>query len=291
MSDIITESLLEMHFYHSQIDHFERIFGAKFLRILKPSQQQEAWVGFDQGWVRTSVGTTELLEQLKTAIQSKTTSVKHFYLGYFLQFKTVQPVARRSRHCPSGYSIPYLRSELSLKPNASTRLSQHETLLRLNRIDNSSVCYACAMLFDLDDVHQEPNLDLLRCVDISTAPSGWVTNERHFITFKSENDTVPLWCSQPVEGKALSFKEWASSDSKIGPKKMTAREITRLIETVSDKITSASGKREPPLFKQKTRVRTQFLPESFTIIEFVDRTTSLGKPPRMIRPQRPEAHE
>lgn len=74
MSDIITEALLEMHFYQAQAKHFETVFGANFLRILKPTTQQEAWVGFDQGWVRTSVSTGELLDYLKDAIQSDATS-------------------------------------------------------------------------------------------------------------------------------------------------------------------------------------------------------------------------
>ncbi|MGA2468014.1 MAG: hypothetical protein ABSH06_27175 [Thermodesulfobacteriota bacterium] len=291
MNDIITEALLEIHFHRAIVDYFTTIYGANFLRLLKPSPQQEAWVGFDQGWVRTSVTTGELLDHLKDAIQSNATSAKHFYFGYFLQFKKVQRVTRKSRHFPQGYSIPYLRSELSLVPNRNTGLSQHETLLRLNGIRFASVSYACAMFFDLDEIYQEPDLELLRCVDLSTAPTGWATNEPHFITFRSETDLSPLWCSQPVEGKAISFREWVSPDSKIGPKKMTAQEISRLIETVSDKITGASGKREPPLFKQKTRVRSQFLPESFTIMEFVERSTFLGKPLRRIITGGHETHE
>jgi len=107
--------------------------------------------------------------------------------------------------------------------------------LRLSQINLASVCYACPMLFDID-VYQEADLSLLRCVDVSTAPPGWVTSQRHFITFRSENDPSPLWCSQPVTGKALSFKEWASPDSKFGPKKFSAQEIITLLETAHEKI-------------------------------------------------------
>ena len=283
MSDIITEALLEMHFYQAQAKHFETVFGANFLRILKPSTQQEAWVGFDQGWVRASVSTGELLDYLKDAIQSNATSVTHFYLGYFLQFKTVQRVTRKSRHFPPGYSIPYFRSKLSLDPNRVTKLSQHETLLRLSRVKNSSVCYACPMLFELDDVQREPNLDLLHCVDISTAPSGWVTIEPHFITFRSETDSVSLWCSKPVEGKAVSFKEWASPDSKVGPKKLTAEETLNLIRTTYAEVSSTAGKREPPLLEPQIRVSTRFMPESLTIMEFLEKTVPRDKPRRMMR--------
>jgi len=132
------------------------------------------------------------------------------------------------------------------------------------------------MFFSLDEVYQEPNLDRLRCVDVSTSPTGWAANERHFITFRSEADPSPLWWSQPVEGRAVSFKEWASPDSKIGPKKMTAREVIGFIETASDKIMSSSVKGEPSLLKYQMKVSTRILPESLTIIEFREKNL----PPR-----------
>lgn len=283
MPDTVTEALLESYFFSAQVKHFEKVFGANFLRVLKPSPQKEAWVGFDQGWARMSVSREELLDHLKVAIQSRATSVRSFYLGYFLQFKTVQRVSRRSRHIPRGYSIPYLRSELSLQPNKTTRLSQHETLLRLSRINYASVNYACAMLFDLDEVYAEPDLNRLRCVDLLTAPTGWATNEPHFITFRTEDDSAPLWCSQPVGGKSLPFKEWASPDSKTSPKKLTAEEMTNFIETTYKEVTSMAGKREPPLLQHQIRVSTRFLPECLTIMEFTETTTAIKKDFRMIR--------
>ena len=272
MPEIITEALMEMHFFHAQVRHFQRIFGANFIKLLKPSAHNEAWVGFDQGWVRTSLSTQELFDDLKTAIQSKATSVNHFYLGYFLQFKIVRRLIRRSRHFPPHYSAPYLRSELSLEANKTTGLSQHETLLRLSGINHVVVSYACAMLFESDDIYKKPDLDLLRCVDISTSPTGWATNERHFITFRTESDPSPLWCSDPIEGKALGFKEWASLDSKIGPRKLTAEELLNIIEGVNEEIGGRGAKRQRGLFKQ-SEFSARYLPECFTIMEFEE---SLG---------------
>jgi hypothetical protein len=49
----ITEALLEMHYHRSIVKTFEETYGSKFLRLLKPSQQMETWVGFDQAWTRT----------------------------------------------------------------------------------------------------------------------------------------------------------------------------------------------------------------------------------------------
>src|SRR5437870_3103260 len=39
----ITEALLEMHFHRAILAAFEGVFGARFLRLLKPSPQREAW--------------------------------------------------------------------------------------------------------------------------------------------------------------------------------------------------------------------------------------------------------
>ena len=86
----VTETLLEMHFHRAIVKCFEDTFGAKFLRLLKPSTKSEAWVGFDQGWTRTTLTNAELFDQLKTTIASGATSVNAFYFGYFMR--------RSSRH-------------------------------------------------------------------------------------------------------------------------------------------------------------------------------------------------
>ena len=123
------------------------------------------------------------------------------------------------------------------------------------------------MLFESGDLYQDPNLDLLRCVDISTSPTGWATNQAHFITFKTETDQNPMWCSDPIEGKAIGFKEWASLDSQIGPKKLTAEALLDIIKLANEEIGGTGGKRQRALFK-KTEVRTKYLPEGLTILEF-----------------------
>jgi hypothetical protein len=85
MSKLITEALLESYFLQAQVKHFESFLGANFVQLFKPSAQREAWVGFDQGWVRISLSEEEFYKSLKEAIRSEATSVAHFYLGYFLQ--------------------------------------------------------------------------------------------------------------------------------------------------------------------------------------------------------------
>ncbi|MGC9395085.1 MAG: hypothetical protein ACP5J4_09535 [Anaerolineae bacterium] len=269
MPDIITEALLEMHFHRAIVEHFSKVYGANFLRLLKPSSQKEVWVGFDQGWICTPLTTEQFFAELSQAIQSSAQNVARFYLGYFLQFKTVQKITRKSALMPERYITPYFRSELSVKPNPTTRLSQHETLLRLNEIHSTNVCYACAMLFDLDEIYVAPNVKRLRCVDISSSPRGWATNERHFITFQCEDDPTPFWCSQPMPAVALSFDEWASPESKIGPKKLTAEDVIRFVKD-SAQMLNAQNEREKqlPLLSEATRDSLGLLPESLTILEF-----------------------
>lgn len=51
MEGDVVEALLEMHYHPAIVQMFAQTFGARFLRLFKPSTRTEAWVGFDQGWV------------------------------------------------------------------------------------------------------------------------------------------------------------------------------------------------------------------------------------------------
>lgn len=270
MGDIITEALLEMHFHHALVNYFSNLYGARFLKLLKPSQQQEAWVGFDQGWVNSSLSSGEFLEELRDAIPNRKNDLDKFYLGYFLQFKQVEQFSKRSKYTPSHYTVPYLRVELSLYPNSTTGLSQHETLTILQNIRNTSVFYACAMMFNLDEIYETPDLAKLRMVPITSAPTGWTPMSkysnlpRHFIFFQTAHDT-PLWCSEPVEGKAYSFEQWASGQITNSPKPLNGEQLHNLIaetvETIPPKTYLLYLKRGDKRFMR-------ILPESMVIIEF-----------------------
>ena len=100
------------------------------------------------------------------------------YVGYFLQFKRPEEMVRRGQTTPSDFTTPYYRFELSLKASKLTGLSQHETLLRLHKIQDADVSYACPMLFTEDNLHREPSLDDVQVVSVSTAPSGYLTTSR-----------------------------------------------------------------------------------------------------------------
>lgn len=269
MADIINEALLEMYFLQALVDYYSKQYGVKYLRLLKPSTQKEVWVGFDQGWVNTSVDTDELYNELKEAIKTKNNTAKSLYLGFFLQFKMVHKITRKSKLMPNGYNTPYYRSELSLKPNDKTRLSQHETLLRLNTLKNANVFYACGMLFNIDDVYSKPDIADLRLIPVSSAPNGWNTNERHFITFQTKYDNNPLWCSEPVKGISYSVEQWLAPNSDYGPKMLEAKQVLDLIrntdQAIHKQLKIDSNIEQIELFNKD---KYENLPESMTIIEF-----------------------
>ncbi len=267
MSDIITEALLEMHFHRKIIEAFSYVYGAKFLKIIKPSSRRESWIGFDQGWVRTSLSQEEFFSELKKEIQNKGKTIKKFYFGYFLQFKRVQEMKKRSSLSPPGQNTPYYRSELSLSPNKNTGLSQHETLLILNNIKNTVVDYCCPMIFEIDELYEDPDSDKLRIVSLDESPEGWSTNQPHFLIFQNKNDDNPLWYSDPIKGRSTSLKNWIINEYIQGPKKMTSDEIYNFIIKTKEILYTniAKRKRREQFYRD---YKFNILPESMTIVQF-----------------------
>jgi len=265
---MITEALLEMRYFNPLVEHFKALYGADFLTLLKPSPQNEAWVGFDQGWARTTISSSGLFQELRQTIQNNSPHARDFYFGYFLQFKVVNKMVRRSKVIPDNYATPYLRSALSLEPNLKTGLSQHETLLRLSNVVNASVYYACPMLFDIADIWRDASLDDIRFVNIKTSPSGWATNTQHYIMFQDENDGSPLWKSEPVKTRALTAKEWSSPDAEDSPHKMSGEQLVEVIEKTRSIILEAGGKRLHLSSNDYNDSYTQLIPPGFTIMRF-----------------------
>jgi hypothetical protein len=263
MADVINETLLEMHYHPALRDCFEAVFGARVLRMFKPSPQQEAWVGFDQAWVRTTYSTGEVLSDLRSAIQGVTTPQK-FYVGYFLQFKLPQRMRNRSDYLPANYRTPYYRVELSLGPNKATKLSQHETLIRLAGLQKTDVNYVCAVLESADEVYDTPDIDKLVCVDVSSSPQGWATGSRHFITFQDPRGSDAQWCSEPVPATATPFSRWIESPDRA-EERMNGREAADLIL----RAVAAVGRPdiERTLFVADEVPSIVLLPENFILFE------------------------
>lgn len=262
MTDTICESLLEMHFHQAIVGHFAKVFGAKFLKLIKPSARQEVWVGFDQAWVRTTKTRDEVLRELRDAIQNQNSARSSFYLGYYMQFKRVEKMVRRSKYTPLAWPEPCLRAELDLEVNSQTGLSQHQTLVALNHVPNARVAYACPMMFDLDEIYDMPNLKRLRMVNVATAPNTFKAGERHFIAFRHKTDTALAWLSEPTQAESTGFEEWATPPN--GPPKLSGSEILELITVASSAIAEASRER----IYRAINTLVHYVPECFTLLEF-----------------------
>lgn len=262
MSEEITEALLELHYHRAIVDAFAIVLGATFLRMLKPSTQQETWVGFDQGWVHTSLATADLYDRLSDSVASGGSQVQGFHFGYFLQFKVVRTLSRRSRLTPSGFVAPYHRSELSVRPNPQTGLSQHETLCRLAQIEGALVYYACPLLFEIDRIYDYPDLDSLQVVDVVSAPSSILPDDRHFIAFQDQSNAVPVWCSEPHRGRGRQAAEWIR-DETVRPRRRTALELLEVI----DKARQVLAEEEIDVRRPRPAQRA-WLPQSFTVLSF-----------------------
>lgn len=254
MKDILTEALIEMHFHSALIDYFAVKHGTRQLKLIKPSQYKEAWVGFDQAWVSTTIPTSELYNNIRNAIGQRERKVEKLYIGYFLQFKCVDVLNRRSKYTPTTYQLPYYRSELDLNPNKHTGLSQHETLSILSNIENSSVYYACGMLFDILDIYSKPDMEKLRLISVKEAPSTILRNERHFITFQ-QPEMQPYWCSEPVEGKAYSFEEWASGNLEDSPRLLKPNEVIDYLENMRYILSDAEKEGKAKLLVEEKKRR------------------------------------
>ena len=155
--------------------------------------------------VATKVDDRTFMSELRATIHEGSDEAESMYFGYFLQFKVIERALKTSRRSPDHYTAPYFRAKLSLKPNRTTRISQHETLVRLGEVPRAQVYYACPMLFTSDDLHEDPvELEKLRLIDIRSAPQGWNTDEPHYIIFQAAQDPGPLWCSEPISAKATT---------------------------------------------------------------------------------------
>lgn len=205
----INETVLEMHYHKPLMDLFRDSFGLGngSFNFYKYSPQKECFVGFDQAFVETDLSEDELFSQLKSDARDNGYTLSNFFFGYFLQYKVVKIMKVRSRHTPRVITNrPHYRISLDTKKNVNTGLSQHELLYNLNKNIGAKVYYASPMIFDRSDLYtQKPDLQLLRLADVNSCPSIYSDNESHFIYY-DEVDSNPYWCSDPVEGEAISPK-------------------------------------------------------------------------------------
>jgi hypothetical protein len=201
----IAESLLEMHYFRVLVRRYQKLLGRN-IHVFKPATTAEHWYGFDQAYFTANIPKPEVIRDLRQFIHNNALPRFTSFRAFLLQFKVVEIARKRSALAPVGWNAPYYRSELYLEPNRRTGISQHEALRRLSGLAGASVSYVCPMIFEEHDVLKRPRFADLQFVDVASSPNGWLTNERHFISFQTPS-SPPTWCSKPVPGKTLDFEE------------------------------------------------------------------------------------
>lgn len=210
---MITETVLEMHYHKAIMDLIRSSFGLGTpggMNFYKYSPQKEAFIGFDQAYVSTELSEDDFFEVLKQSAMNSSYQLDRIYIGIFLQFKLVKRMQSITKNTPVTIrSRPHYRVSLDTTKNLKTNFSQHELLYALKDNQGSFVYYACPMLFDRSSLY-EVNVDLatLRLVDITSCPTAYKDNDNHFIFFDDVAGN-PVWCSDPIEGKAIAPKEFA----------------------------------------------------------------------------------
>jgi hypothetical protein len=218
-SEEVNEALLEAFFLKPLTDLMASAYGRAVFRVLKPSQQTEKFVGFDQGWARIRTGIDDFYRDLKVAIQTNSPS-SHLYAGFFLQYKVPEKMIIRSKYMPSTWVLPANRCEISTEIDPATGLSQHDTLIRLRGMPGSIVSYAVPEVFDPDEIYLDPDLSKLRLFSLDTAPA-YNDKKRHFIYFKPGSNSAG-WCSDPVWFNSIRSTEIIEYVRPLSARKMMA---------------------------------------------------------------------
>lgn len=261
----INETVLEMHFHKPLMELFSSTLGlgAGSFNFYKYSPQRECFVGFDQAFVRSDLSDQEMFGKLKSSAMTNGYSLSSTFIDLFLQYKVVKQMQRRPRHTPPMITNgPHLRISLDTKKNINTGFSQHELLYNLNNNIGAFVYYACPMLFDRAELYNtEPDLELLRLADVTSCPDTYSDNDSHFIYF-NDTDAEPIWCSEPVDGKAVSPKQMIGSISQ----QLEAIARAEGYQSLWDELFSPIE-----LSKGKERMRPlDIVHEALTILEFTN---------------------
>jgi hypothetical protein len=209
----ITEATLEMHFHAALMGLFRDTFGlgkTGKIEFFKYSPQLEKFVGFDQAYVQTEMSEAELFAELQEAATGSSYRLKRVLVGYFLQFKVVKQLTKKSQAMPTGFTTPYYRVAIETQRKVANDPSQHELLFSLASNPGAMVYYACPMIFDRAELYRpQADLDQLSLADLASAPGPYTDNERHHVCYQDAAGQ-PTWCSEPVPGKGIGAEEFVA---------------------------------------------------------------------------------
>jgi hypothetical protein len=237
---LITETVLEMHYHKPLMDLFRSTFGlgnTGNINFYKYSPQRECFIGFDQAYAKTELSEEAFFRMLRDSAASSGYRLNDKFIGYFLQFKVVKEMQKRNKkYTPASIvNRPHYRVDLETTRNINTGLSQHELLYNLNQNPGAMVYYACPMVFDRSALYDiDVDLDALSLADLDLCPSSYADNDNHFIYYNTMQAN-PVWCSDPVDGKALLPRELAAMlDARLShlEPQQSAAELLKLLTDV-----------------------------------------------------------
>ena len=259
----INETVLEMHFHGSILSLIQSRLGlgpAGLMNFYKYSPQKEVFVGFDQAYICSPISEQAMFNHLKAAASTNNYNLGPIFVGLFLQFKVVFPLSRKSKNTPTQISsTPYYRSALSTQQNVNTGQAQHQLLHLLSANPGAFVYYACPMLFDRTKLYCPPDLKELRLVDVRSSAGPYLDNQKHFIFFDSPT-SIPIWKSEPKEGKSIYPEELAENISHYVAETNTGESANAVLSILGQvrELRGASDTKDEPF---------ELFEESFTLLE------------------------
>ena len=267
----INEAVLEMHFHHSILELFRNTLGLGkgAFNFYKYSPQRECFVGFDQAFVKTDLSPDNLFQELKNSAINNGYNLSNFFIGLFMQYKVVKEMAKRSRVTPPQIiTNPHFRISLDTKKNIRTGVSQHELLFNLNnQNDGAFVYYACPFVFDYSELYvKNADLSKLRLADLASCPSIYSDNDSHFVYYRDEL-SPPIWCSESVEGIAITPKEMVE---KVGNYIRKEENLQKQIALL-DELNSPFMLKE---IKDKEIKLYELIYESLTILQYSEKNNA-----------------
>jgi hypothetical protein len=228
MHYVSSEALLEMYFLQSTLKELAAMYGKGSVKLIKPSPQDEKWIGIDQAWVSTSMTDDDFLKHLKSTVSAGKSAP--FFFAVFRQYKRVEEISKASKYTPyrdtlAEWKRPYYRCEIyteagqenegikissTKKYQPQPKYSQHEALIRLSSLPNADVHYACPMIFTPIDVWKEPDMNQVRLVPVRPGqPTYAGDSERHHLCFRNQSDPHPEFHSaQGILAESMAFRNW-----------------------------------------------------------------------------------
>lgn len=260
----ITETVLEMHYHRPLMDLFRDTFGigpTGSISFYKYSQRLERFIGFDQAYVKTDMSQQAFFKLLADVAANKI-QLQDKFVGYFLQFKVMRRMQNKCRNTPSQIkNTPHYRTSSALDTTKDDRvgLSQHELLYNLSMNNGAMVYYACPMLFDRSQLY-EVTVDLetsLRLAEVRSSGSPYTDNENHYIYF-NDVGAKPVWCSDPVDGEAISPKQLAHALRARFEQLSSPESASQVLAFLANMRVSASDATAPDILSM--------VEESFTVV-------------------------